>query len=246
LNQVAIVTGGANGIGRAVAHRMASAGIFVVVADQDGPAAENVRAEIAGKIGEAEAVQVDVTQAAEVKAVAEAMERRHGRIDILANIAGGSFYTKRMEDLSWPEWKEVIDVNLKGTFLFCREVGRIMRRQKSGRMINTSSNYGFTGSAMRTPYAAAKAGILGFTKSLAQELAPDGILVNAVAPGPTDTPRVIAKESTEARRQRWATIPLGRTARPEEVAEMFYYLVTPESAWITGQTFHVNGGLVMP
>jgi 3-oxoacyl-[acyl-carrier protein] reductase len=246
LKQLAIITGGGNGIGRAVAHRIGSAGIFVVVADQDGQAAENVRAEIAGKISEAEAIQVDVTQAAQVRAVVEAVQKRHGRIDILANIAGGSFYTKRMEDLGWIEWKEVIDANLKGTFLFCREVGRIMQRQRSGRIINTSSNYALTGSAFRTPYSAAKAGVLAFTKSFAQEVAPYGILVNSVAPGPTDTPRVMGKETPEARKQRWATIPLGRTARPEEVAEIFYYLVTPESAWITGQTFHVNGGLVMP
>jgi 3-oxoacyl-[acyl-carrier protein] reductase len=121
-----------------------------------------------------------------------------------------------------------------------------MQRKKSGRILNTASNYGVTGSALRTPYAAAKAGIIAFTKTLAQELAPEGILVNTVAPGPTDTPRVMGRESAEARRQRWSDIPLGRTAKPEELAEMFYYLTTPESAWITGQTFHVNGGLVMP
>jgi NAD(P)-dependent dehydrogenase (short-subunit alcohol dehydrogenase family) len=246
LKQIAIITGGGNGIGRAVSHRMAAAGIVVIIADHDRLAAETVRDEIAGKKHAAEAVEVDVTKAAEVKAVVEDTKKQHGRIDVLANIAGGSFYTKRLEELSWSEWKEVIDVNLKGTFLFCREVAPIMQRQKSGRIINTASNYGVTGSALRTPYAAAKAGIVAFTKSLAHELAPNGVLVNAVAPGPTDTPRVMGKEAAEARRQRWSSIPLGRTARPEEVAAMFYYLTTPESAWITGQTFHVNGGLVMP
>jgi NAD(P)-dependent dehydrogenase (short-subunit alcohol dehydrogenase family) len=246
LKQIAIITGGGNGIGRAVSHRMAAEGIFVIVADHDSLAAKAVRDEIAGKGGAAEAVTVDVTKAAEVKAVVDDTKKQHGRVDVLANIAGGSFYTKRLEEFSWSEWKEVIDVNLKGTFLFCREVAPIMRGQKSGRVINTSSNYGVTGSALRTPYAAAKAGIIAFTKSLARELASDGILVNAVAPGPTDTPRVMGNESAEARRQRWSSIPLGRTARPEEVAATFYYLTTPESAWITGQTFHVNGGLVMP
>jgi NAD(P)-dependent dehydrogenase (short-subunit alcohol dehydrogenase family) len=246
MNQVAVITGGGNGIGRAVAHRMAAAGIFTVIADYEGPAADRVREEIAGKGGEAEALRVDVTHAAEAKAAVGSVAKRHGRIDILANIAGGSFYTKRIEEFSWPEWKEVIDVNLKGTFLFCREVAPIMQRQRSGRILNTASNYGVTGSALRTPYAAAKAGIIAFTKTLAQELAPDGILVNTVAPGPTDTPRVMAKESADSRRLRWSDIPLGRTAKPEELAEMFYYLTTPESAWITGQTFHVNGGLVTP
>ena len=113
--------------------------------------------------------------------------------------------------------------------------------------MNTASNYRVTGSALRAPYAAAKAGIITFTKSLALELAPDNILANTVAPGPTDTPRVMAHESAEARKQRWwPNIPLGRTAQPDDLAEMYYFLTTPESAAITGQVFHVNGGVVMP
>ncbi len=246
MSRVALITGGANGIGRAVARRMALAGIRVTVADCDYAGAEQVRSEIAQAGGQAEAVSLDVTSAHEVEAVVGAVEERHGRIDILANIAGGSFYTKRVEEFTWAEWQEVIAVNLKGTFLMCRSVAPVMRRQKSGHILNTASNYGVTGSPMRTPYSAAKAGIIAFTKSLALELAADGVLVNTVAPGPTDTPRVMGNESAEARRQRWSNIPLGRTAKPEDLAEMYYYLVTPESAWMTGQTFHVNGGLVMP
>src|SRR5437763_5191021 len=220
--------------------------ISVVVADYEHAAAEQVRAEIVEAGGKADALSVDVTVAREVKAVVGDVAQRFGRIDVLANIAGGSFYTKRIDDFTWAEWKKVIDTNLKGTFLMCREVAPIMQKQKSGRILNTASNYGVTGAALRTPYAAAKAGIIAFSKSLAQELAPYGILVNIVAPGPTDTPRVMGKESPEARRQRWSNIPLGRTGRPEDIAEAFYFLTTPESAWITGQTFHVNGGLVTP
>jgi 3-oxoacyl-[acyl-carrier protein] reductase len=246
LNTVALITGGGNGIGRAAAHRMAAANIAVVIADYDHAAAEQVRGEIAAKGGQADALAIDVTVAREVKAVVTDVVKRFGRIDVLANIAGGSFYTRRIEEFSWAEWKEVIDINLKGTFLMCREVAPIMQKQKSGRILNTASNYALTGSAMRTPYSAAKAGIIAFSKSLAQELAPDGILVNTVAPGPTDTPRVMGHESPEARRQRWSQIPLGRTGSPEDLAEMYYFLSTAESAWITGQTFHVNGGLVMP
>ncbi|TMB66446.1 MAG: SDR family oxidoreductase [Deltaproteobacteria bacterium] len=246
MSQVALITGGANGIGRAVAHRMAAGGMSVVIADFDGAAAESVKSEIAESGGKAEALSVDVTRANEIKALVTDVGKRYGQIDVLANIAGGSFYTKRIEEFTWAEWKEVIDVNLKGTFLMCREVAPIMQRQKRGRILNTASNYGLTGAALRTPYAAAKAGIIAFSKSLAQELAPYGILVNTVAPGPTDTPRVMGKESPEARRQRWSNIPLGRTGRPEDIAEAFYFLTTPESAWITGQTFHVNGGLVTP
>jgi NAD(P)-dependent dehydrogenase (short-subunit alcohol dehydrogenase family) len=246
MSQVALITGGGGGIGGAVARRMAAAGITVMVADYDHAAAEKVSAEIAAAGKKAEAFAVDVTQSRDVKTLVADVEKRFGRIDVLANIAGGSFYTQRIEEFTWAEWKEVIDVNLKGTFLMCREVAPVMQRQKSGRILNTASNYGVTGSALRTPYSAAKAGIIAFTKTLAQELAPDGILVNTVAPGPTDTPRVMGKESAEERNRRWSQIPLGRTGQPEDLAEAYYFFTTVESAWITGQTFHVNGGLVTP
>jgi NAD(P)-dependent dehydrogenase (short-subunit alcohol dehydrogenase family) len=245
LNLVALITGGGNGIGRAVAHRFARAGMTVVIADYDHAAAEQVRGEVAESGAKADALSVDVTVAREVTALVSDVAQRFGRIDILTNIAGGSFYTKRIEDFTWTEFKRVIDTNLKGTFLMCREVARLMQKQGAGRIINTASNYGVTGSAFRAPYSAAKAGIVGFTKSLALELAPDGIRVNTVAPGPTDTPRVMEKETPEARRQRWySAIPLGRTAQPEDLAELYYFLTTPESAAITGQLFHCNGGLI--
>jgi len=247
VSSVALITGGGGGIGGAVAHRMAAAGITVIIADHDGGAAEKVKGEIVAAGGQADALAIDVTVAREVKAVVSDVAKRYGRIDFLANIAGGSAYTKRIENLTWAQWKEVMDVNLKGTFLMCREVAPLMQNQKSGRIINTASNYGATGSALRTPYAAAKAGIITFTKSLALELAPDLVRANTVAPGPTDTLRVMEKESMEARKQRWwPQIPLGRTALPADLAEMYFFLTTPESAAITGQTFHVNGGVVMP
>ena len=245
MSLVAVITGGGNGIGRAVAHRFGRAGMTVVIADSDHAAAEQVRGEIAESGVQADALSVDVTNAREVMALVSDVAQRFGRIDALANIAGGSFYTKRIEDFTWTEFKRVIDTNLKGTFLMCREVARLMQKQRAGRIINTASNYAVTGSAFRAPYSAAKAGIVGFTKSLALELAPDGIRVNTVAPGPTDTPRVMEKETPEARRQRWySAIPLGRTAQPEDLAELYYFLTTPESAAITGQLFHCNGGLV--
>lgn len=242
---MALISGGGNGIGRAVAHRLAAAGMTVVVADFDHAAAEQVRSEVVDAGGKADALSVDVTVAREVKALIADVAKRFGRVDVLANIAGGSFYTKRIEDFTWAEWKQVIDTNLKGTFLMCREVAPLMQQQKNGRILNTASNYAITGSALRAPYSAAKAGIIAFTRSLALELAPDGIRVNTVAPGPTDTPRVMEKETPEGRRQRWqAAIPLGRTGKPEDVAELYYFLTTAESAAITGQTFHSNGGLL--
>jgi 3-oxoacyl-[acyl-carrier protein] reductase len=242
---VALISGGGNGIGRAVAYRLAAAGMTVVVADYDRAAAEQVRSEVVDAGGKADALSVDVTVAREVNALIAEVAKRFGRVDVLANIAGGSFHTKRIEDFTWAEWKQVIDTNLKGTFLMCREVAPLMQQQKSGRILNTASNYAITGSALRAPYSAAKAGIIALTRSLALELAPDGIRVNTVAPGPTDTPRVMEKETPEGRRQRWqAAIPLGRTAKPEDLAELYYFLTTPESAAITGQTFHSNGGLL--
>lgn len=245
MNPVALITGGGNGIGRAVAHRLAAAGMSVIVADYDHAAAEQVRGEIADAGGKAQALSVDVTVARDVKAVVTDIAQRLGRIDVLINIAGGSFYTKRIEEFTWTEWRKVIDTNLKGTFLMCREVAPLMQKQKSGRILNTASNYGVTGSALRAPYSAAKAGIIAFTKTLALELAPDGVRVNTVAPGPTDTPRVMEKETPEARQQRWSSsIPLGRTGKPDDLAELYYFLTTPESAAITGQLFHCNGGLL--
>lgn len=246
MGDVALITGGANGIGRAVALRLAGAGISVVIADWEEATAEEVRRTILAGGGKAEAARVDVTRAAEVEGVVGGVSQRHGRIDILANIAGGSIHRKPIEEMSWQEWKEVLDVNLKGTFLFCREVAPIMQRQRRGRIINTASNYGVTGSVLRTPYSAAKAGVIAFSKSLALELAPYGVLVNVVAPGPTDTPRVMKNWTPEARKQREAEIPLGRMGRPDDLAEAFYFLCSAESAWMTGQTLHVNGGLVMP
>jgi NAD(P)-dependent dehydrogenase (short-subunit alcohol dehydrogenase family) len=242
---IAIVTGAANGIGRAVALRLAATGYAIALVDLEKENAEKVKDEIAALGGAAETYGVDATNAQQIKrAVADVM-RRHGRIDALVNIAGGTVYLKPIEELSWNEWKEDLDRNLKTTFLFCREVASVMIQQRSGRIVNTASNYGLTGSALRTPYSAAKAAIIGFSKSLAQELAPSGVSVNVISPGPTDTPRVLAK-STPEKRQAWKDlIPMGRTAQPQDIAEGVAFLIGPDSAYMTGQTLHVNGGLVM-
>jgi 3-oxoacyl-[acyl-carrier protein] reductase len=243
---IAVVTGAANGIGRAVSLRLAAAGFAIAVIDLEKENAEKVAAEIAGVGGEAEAHGVDATNGQQVKKAVADVIRRHGRIDALVNVAGGTVYLKRVEELAWDEWKADLDRNLKSTFLFCREVAPIMVQQRSGRIVNTASNYGLTGSPLRTPYSAAKAAIIGFSKSLAQELAPYGVLVNVIAPGPTDTPRVLAK-STAEKRQAWKElIPMGRTGQPEDIAEGVEFLLGPDSAYMIGQTLHLNGGLVMP
>jgi NAD(P)-dependent dehydrogenase (short-subunit alcohol dehydrogenase family) len=229
-----------------VALRLAIAGFAIEVIDLEKDAAENVSNEIKARGGKAEAHGVDGTDARQAKNVIADVSRRHGRIDAMANIAGGTVYLKRIDELTWEEWKADLDRNLKTTFLFCREIAPIMIRQKGGRIVNTASNYGLTGSALRTPYSSAKAAIIGFSKSLALELAPFGVLVNIIAPGPTDTPRVLAKSTAEAREKWKDLIPMQRTAQPEEIAEGVAFLVGPDSAYMTGQTLHVNGGLVTP
>lgn len=242
---VAIVTGAANGIGRAVALRLAAASFVVALVDVEKDNAAKVEAEIRAGGGQAEAYGIDATDERQVKTVIADVARRHGRVDALANIAGGTEYLKRIEELTWEEWKADLDRNLKTTFLFCREVAPIMMDQRHGRIVNTASNYGLTGAALRTPYSAAKAAIIGFSKSLALELGPFGVLVNIIAPGPTDTPRVLAKSTAEARRKWPGLIPMGRTAQAADIAEGVMFLVGPESAYMSGQTLHVNGGLVM-
>ena len=226
MNQIALITGGGGGIGGAVAQRMAEAGIADVIADYDGGAAEKVKGEIVAKGGQADALAIDVTVAREIKAVVTDVAQRYGRIDILANIAGGSAYTKRLEEFTWAQWKEVIDANLKGTFLMCREVAPIMQKQKSGRIMNTASNYGVTGSALRTPYAAAKAGIITFTKSLALELRPITCCQHRRAG--TDGYRGSEQESPEARQHVGAQYRL-TDGVPEDWRNVFL-LTTAESA----------------
>ena len=161
---VALITGGGNGIGRAVALKLAGEGITIVIADWDEKAAAQTRDAIASRGGQAETARVDVRRAAEVERAVAGVVGRHGRLDILANIAGGSIHRKPLVELTWAEWKEVLDINLKGTFLFCRAAAPVMEQQKRGRIVNTASNYGVTGSALRSPYSAAKAGVIGFSK----------------------------------------------------------------------------------
>jgi 3-oxoacyl-[acyl-carrier protein] reductase len=245
MTAVALVTGAGNGIGRAVALRLAADGFALELVDLDKSGAEAVAGIIRARGGKAEAHRADGTDGAQVRnAVGEAV-RRHGRLDALANVAGGSLHLKPVEELSWQEWKAELDRNLKTVFLFCREAAPVMIRQRSGSIVNTASNYGVTGAPLRVGYSAAKAAIIGFSKSLALELGAFGVRVNVVAPGPTDTPNVLAKSTPEKRLAWKGLIPMGRTAQPEEIAEAFAFLMGAGSAYMVGQTLHVNGGLVM-
>lgn len=243
-NRIAVVTGGAGGIGSAVVTRLARAGYDVAIVDQNEAAAGELVGSLAEQSRNAEFFPVQLKQAAEIRAVFGKIYARFGRVDALVNLAGGTLHKHPIAEFPLSEWREVIDVNLKATFLCCQAVIKPMKEAKSGVIINTSSNFGITGSAGRTAYAAAKAAVIAFSKSLAQELAPYGVRVNTVAPGLTTTPRVRRMLSDAEWREMARDIPFGRAAEPGEIAEAVRFLASDESAFMTGQLMHVNGGMV--
>lgn len=240
-HKAAIVTGGGGGIGGAVARRFAREGARVAVADIDGDAAKACAAQIAGCGGEAIAIVADVTKKRSVGEMVKAALDRWERVDILVNVAGGAD-RKPVVDMTAEEWDRVVDMNLKSTFLCSQAVLPAMLKQRYGKIVNISSIYGFTGNATRSSYAAAKAGVAAFTKSLALEVVKQGITVNAVAPGRIETPRVRSHYSDQAWAEAVAQIPMGRTGTPDEIASAVLFLVTDDNQYITGQTIHVNGG----
>ena len=246
MSRVAVVGGGAGGIGRAVVLRLAEDGFFPVILDREQGAAQQTLAELEREGENGAFIALDLTHKVAVRDAFDAIASAHGRVDVLVNLAGGTLHNKLIQDFTLTEWQDVIDVNLKTTFLCCQAVIGIMKQQARGAIINTSSNYGVTGSVGRTPYSAAKAAIIAFSKSLALELAPFGVRVNVIAPGRTATERVMRNYSSET----WAAgnreIPMGRAAHPSEIAEGVAFLAGDGSGYMTGQTLHVNGGMVMP
>ncbi len=246
MSRVAVVGGGAGGIGRAVVLRLAEDGFFPVILDRKEKAAHEILGDLERRGKSGAFIALDLTRKAGVRDAFATIASSHGRVDVLVNLAGGSLYNKPIEEFSLTEWQEVIDVNLKTTFLSCQAVIGIMTRQRQGAIVNTASNYGITGAAGRTPYSAAKAAIIAFSKSLALELAPVGIRVNVIAPGRTATQRVMSHYSSEAWAAAGREIPMGRAAEPGEIAEGVAFLAGDESGYTTGHTLHVNGGIVMP
>jgi 3-oxoacyl-[acyl-carrier protein] reductase len=182
----------------------------------------------------------DVTKKHAVNELVTATLSRWGRADILVNVAGGA-ERKAVIHMTATDWDRVVDMNLKSVFLCCQAVLPAMVKQHYGKIVNISSIYGFTGNATRSSYAAAKAGIAAFTKSLALEHVQDGLNINAIAPGRIETPRVRGHYSDEAWAAEVAKIPMGRPGIPEEIASAALFLVLDENKYITGQTIHVNG-----
>jgi 3-oxoacyl-[acyl-carrier protein] reductase len=235
--QIALVTGASRGIGRAIALALGQAGAYVVINYRGNQqAAESTLNQLTGTGGKGELCQFDVSVETEVDTAVKKIVDRQGKVDILVN----SLLIRAKGD----EWDRVIGTNLRGTVLCTKAVCRAMIRQRYGRIINLSSVVGQAGNVGQSIYAATKAGILGFTKSIARELAGRRITVNAVAPGFIET-EMTANLSSQLQQEVLRSIPLARFGRSEEVAQLVVFLAGSGAAYITGQVIGVNGGLYM-
>lgn len=240
-DRVALVVGGASGIGASIARAFAADGALVVVADRDAERASSTAVAVAA----AGSAALDVRDAASVEAAVQGVLAQHGRIDVLVNSAG-ILTESPLVEMSPEVWQETIDIDLTGVFLCCRSVVPHMVAARSGRVINIASQLGIKGGRGLVHYSAAKAGVIGLTKALALEVAEHGVLVNAIAPGPIDTPMVegISEQWKAAKR---ADLPLGRFGVADEVAPTAVLLASdPGGNLYVGQTLGPNSGDVMP
>ncbi len=243
-DKVAVVTGASRGIGAEIAKTLAKEGAKVVVNYSGSEAkAKEVVAEIEALGSEAIAVRADVSNSEDVKAMMDQTIETFGKIDFLFNNAGITRYNLLMR-MKEDEWDDVMNINLKGVFVCTKAVTRQMMRQRSGKIVNVASIVGVAGNPGQANYVAAKAGVIGLTKTTAQELASRNILVNAVAPGfiTTDMTEALPEEVKEGMLR---MIPLKRLGEPEHVAKTVAFLLSDDANYITGQTIHIDGGMVM-
>jgi 3-oxoacyl-[acyl-carrier protein] reductase len=241
--RVALVTGGAQGIGKAVALLLARNGADIVVSDINLEKAEEAANEIKSIGRKALAVKGDVANWNDVERMVEVILEKFAKIDILVNNAGIT-RDKLILRMTEEDWDAVLDVNLKGTFHCTKAVVRHMAKQRSGKIVNIASVVGEMGNAGQANYSASKAGVIGLTKTIAREFAQRGININAIAPGYIETPmtEVLPEKAKEELKK---LIPMERLGKPEDVAEAVLFLVSEESNYITGQVLNVNGGIYM-
>ena len=244
-SRVVIVTGGSRGIGRQIALKFAQEGAKIIILhyDPDETASDETLSMLREKGVEAESYKVDVSSHDTVTSLFSDIIKKHGRIDVLVNNAGITRDSLLMR-MRVSDWDMVMAVNLKSVFNCTQAVIRKMMKQRSGRIVNISSVVGQIGNAGQANYSASKAGIMGFTKTVAREVAPRGITVNAVAPGFIDT-EMTAVLPEQVKEDFIKQIPIGRFGKPEDVAETVYWLCSEAAGYITGQVIHVNGGLFM-
>jgi len=243
--KVALVTGGSRGIGRAICIALGRRGAKVVVAYQSREdAAHEVAREVEAAGGAALTLQLDMGDAAAVEAAVKDVTQKAGGLDIVVNNAAISIDGLLLRFKS-DDWQKTLNVNLTGVFALCKAASRSLLRAQGGRIINLTSVVGESGSAGQVAYTAAKAGVIGLTKTLARELASRAVTVNAVSPGFIDTDMTQSAIQGEARDQLIASIPLARIGTPDDVADVVAFLAGPEAAYITGQVIRVNGGLLM-
>ena len=244
-DKVAVITGGAQGIGRATALMMGREGARVVVADLQGEKAQSVANELQGIGADAIGVAVNVASESSVQQMAKTTFERFGRVDILGNIAGIYYPKASVVELSEADWDRTIDINLGSNFLCCREFVPAMRKQKSGRIISVASGIGHYGMRQFSHYAASKAAIMGFVKSLAREVGADGITVNAICPGSANTSMPRQHRSEEEVMARLRSTPLPHILEPEDIAGSIVFLASDAATFITGQSYNINSGNYM-
>ena len=241
-DQVALVTGASQGIGRAIAVELAKVGAHVAVCGRRLDALEAVAAAVRAEGRRALALACDVRDAGQVEAAVARTVETFGRLDLLVNNAAYRIRSP-LEDLPRKEWDAMVDTNLTGVFLLCQAAGRVMIRQRAGKIVNVSSVAGRSGSRGLAAYAATKAAVTVLTQSLGAEWAKHGLRVNAVAPGPVETEGVLEVWKTPAMiAQASREVPLQRLGRPEEIAWAVIYLASPQADFITGETLYVSGG----